>query len=188
MKIPGLLRKQKARTTASFFLLSVVFFVFPGIDIEAQQISTVGVVNITQVYNSFYRDSQAVRDLERLRRQYQQEIDDQVRDLENLRDRLFTARASGNDRRAEQLEEQLLEMQRFLEDLTDRRRRQLESRQQQLLSDEFLQRLQSAIQFVAESEGFSLVIRSDTEGLQWWSSEVDVSDQVLQRLIRISDR
>jgi outer membrane protein len=185
-ELPG--KRVRLIVTCPVILLFMVLFIVPGTEVGAQQISTVGVVNITQVYNSFYRDSQAVRDLERLRRQYQQEIDDQVRDLENLRDRLFTARSSGNDRRADQLEEQSLEMQRFLEDLTSRRRQQLEARQQQLLSDEFLQRLQSAIQFVAESEGFSLVIRSDADGLQWWSSEVDVSNQVLQRLIQISDR
>ena len=153
---------------------------------EAQQLSSVGVVNINQVYNSFYRDSQAVRDLERLRRQYQQEIDDQVRELENLQDRRFSAQEAGNERRAEQLEDQIIELQRFLEDLTSRRRQQLAARQTQLLSDEFLQRMQNAIQYVAETEGYTVILRSDTEGMQWWSSEVDVSELVLQRLIQTS--
>ncbi|POQ98243.1 hypothetical protein AU468_14120 [Alkalispirochaeta sphaeroplastigenens] len=157
-----------------------------GALVSAQGISTVGIVNINQVYNSFYRDSQAVRDLERLRQQYQEEIDEHFLELESLKDRHVSAREVGNRRRADQLEEQITELQRFLEDLTRRRRQQLEHRQTQLLSDDFLQRLQNAIQYVAETEGFTLILRSDTEGIQWWSSEIDVSDKVLQRLIRTS--
>lgn len=165
--------------------LAVLLLILPA-SASAQQLATVGVVNINQVYNSFYRDSQAVRDLERLRRQYQQEIDDHVRQLETLRDRRFSAQEAGNTLRAEQLEDQIIEMQRFLEDLTARRRQQLNARQEQLLSDEFLRRMQNAIQYVAETEGYTIIIRSDTAGLQWWSSEVDVSENVLQRLIQIS--
>jgi hypothetical protein len=31
-------------------------------------------------------------------------------------------------------------------------------------------------------------MRSDQDGLQWWSPEVDISDAVVQRLIQIVDR
>ncbi len=149
---------------------------------HTQTLATVAVVNINQVYNSFYRDSQSVRDLERLRREYQAEIDGHLRDLDGLRNRRAQAVESNNQRRADELDSQIAELQRFLEDLTRRRRHQLESRQADLVSDTFLQQLQEAIQFVAEANGYSIVIRSDTAGLQWWSSEVDVSDLVLQRL------
>ncbi len=178
-------RRFPARPVATTLTMVFLFTFLPAI-LPAQQLATVGVVNIGQIYNSFYRDSQAVRDLERLRRQYQQEIDDHLRELENLRDRRFTAEEAGNTMRAEQLEDQIMELQRFLEDLTSRRRQQLAARQEQLLSDEFLQRLQNAIQYVAETEGYTVIIRSDTEGLQWWSSEVDLSEKVLDRLIQIS--
>lgn len=155
---------------------------------HTEQLTTVGIVDISRVYNSFYRDSQAVRELERLRREYQQEINDQVEELENLRDQQTRAESLGNDRRVEELDEEIIQLQRFLEDLTRRRRQQLESRQQDLLSDQFLQQLQEAIQFVAESEGYTVVLRTDQQGLQWWSSEVDISDQVVQRLIQIVER
>ena len=155
---------------------------------QAEQLTTVGIVDINRVYNSFYRDSQAVRELERLRREYQQEINDQVEELENLRDQRARAESLGNDRRVDDLNEKIIQLQRFLEDLTRRRRQQLESRQQDLLSDQFLQQLQGAIQFVAESEGYTVVLRTDQQGLQWWSPAVDISDQVVQRLIRIVER
>jgi outer membrane protein len=134
------------------------------------------------VYNSFYRDSRAVRELEELRERYQAEIDREVEDLEDLKDDLSRAQDRGNQTRIEQLESQISRQRRYVEDLTRRRRDQLQQRQQNLVSDDFLNRLQQAIVYVAESEGYTVVIRTDQQGLQWWSPEVDISDRVLERL------
>ena len=152
----------------------------------AEQLTTVGIINIDRIYNSFYRDSQEVRELERLRREYQDEIDSHVRELETLRQRLNTALDQNNRVTTDRLQTQVTEKERFIEDLARRRRAQLEARQARLLSDDFLNRLQQAIQFVAESGGYTLVLRTDTEGLQWWSSAIDISDQVLARLRTIT--
>ena len=175
---------RRATTT----LLALVLFLLILPVASSEQLTTVGVVDVDQVYSSFFRDSQAVRDLERLRQQYQDEINRELSDLEDLRNRRLEAQQDGNDRRVEELDQEILEMERFLEDLTRRRRQQLETRQQNLLSDDFLRQMQEAIQFVAESEGFTIVLRADAAGLQWWAAEVDISNQVVQRLIQLSDR
>ena len=173
------------RTIVNLLLFSLVLTVVP---VHGEQLTTVGIVDINRVYNSFFRDSQEVRELERLRREYQEELDEQVARLEALRDRRLLAQEQGNSRRVEDLDEEILQLQRFLEDLTRRRRQQLETRQSGLLSNDFLRRLQDAIQFVAESEGYTVVLRTDVAGLQWWSAEVDISDLVVQRLVQMGDR
>lgn len=156
--------------------------------IDAEQITTVAVVDIDDVFNSFYRDSQQVRELEQLREEFQAEINQELETLESLRDRRLQAQEDGNSRRVDQLSEEITQLERFLEDLSRRRRQQLEERQQRLLSDDFFRQMQSAIQFVAESEGYTVVLRSDSDGLQWWSNQVDISEQVVERLIQVSDR
>ncbi len=147
-----------------------------------QQLSTVAVVDVQRIYNSFYRDSQAVRDLERLREQYQNEINSHVERLEDLRTRRLEARDNDNQRAEIRLDEEITELQAFIQELTQRRRRQLEIQQERVTSDSFLEDVQRAIAFVAESEGYTVVLRSDMDGLQWWSSVVDISDEVLSRL------
>jgi len=169
-------------------LTAVVLAALVAAALPAQQLTTVGVVDTDRVYNSFYRDSQAVRELERLRQEYQQEINGELQQLESLRDRRLLAQEQGNDRLVENLNREISQLERYLEDLTQRRRRQLEERQNSLLSDDFFADMQSAIQFVAESLGFTVVLRADSDGLQWWSSEVDISEQVVQRLIQVADR
>mgnify|MGYP006266275161 CR=1 FL=1 len=148
----------------------------------AEQLTTVGIIDISRVYNSFYRDSQAVRELEELRERYQAEIDREVQELEDLKDDLTEAQDDGNQTRIEQLQSRISRQRNYVEDLTRRRREQLQQRQQNLVSDDFLNRLQQAIVYVAESEGYTVVIRTDQEGLQWWSPTVDISDLVLERL------
>jgi outer membrane protein len=39
-----------------------------------------------------------------------------------------------------------------------------------------------AIVFVAQSEGFSFVLKKSDPSLVWWSPDVDITDQVLTRL------
>lgn len=175
------------RVIAAAVTIAALFGV-PHVAAQSEQLTTVAVIDIDRVYNSFYRDSQAVRELENLRREYQQEINGQVAELEALRDRRLLAETQGNALRVEQLDQEILSLQRFLEDLTRRRRQQLEARQNDLLSDDFLRDLQDAIQFVAESSGYTVVLRADSAGMQWWSAEVDISDQVVQRLIQVADR
>ena len=170
------------RTRALGMLLGI------GTMLHAEQLTTVAIINIDKVYNTFYRDSQAVRELERLRTEYQNEIDDHLEELENLRDQRLQARNRGNEQRVAQLDRQILEMTRFIEDLSQRRREQLQLQQERLLSNDFLNQLQQAIQHVAETEGYTVVVRSDTSGLQWWSQEVDISDLVLERLWQTTDQ
>lgn len=164
-----------------FVLVAGFLMLCAGI-LGAEQLTTVGIIDIQRVYNSFYRDSRAVRELEQLRERYQSEIDREVQELENLESDLAEARDRGNDTRADRLQSEVDRQRRYVEDLTSRRREQLQQRQENLVSDDFLNRLQQAIVYVAESEGYTVVIRTDQEGLQWWSPTVDISDQVLERL------
>ncbi len=147
-----------------------------------EQLTTVAIIDIGRVYNTFYRDSRSVRELERLRTQYQREINRHVQDLEELKEQRIRAADRGDDRRVMELDEEILQQTRFVEDLTRRRRQQLELRQQQLLSDDFLMQLQEAIQFVAESEGYTVVLSSEHDGIQWWSAAVDITEAVVERL------
>ena len=174
--------------TAQRFAMLLILggLMFPTI-VSAEQLTTVGVVDIDEVYNSFYRDSQGVRELERLRQEYQDEIDREVDQLEELEERRAQAQDRGTQRRVDQLTQEIEELERYLQELTRRRRQQLEERQESLLSDDFFRQMQEAIRFVAESEGFTVVLRSDSDGLQWWSSEVDISDLVVNRLIQVAD-
>lgn len=164
----------------SVFVLAVLAIV-TGLA-GAEQLTTVAVIDVNKVYTTFYRDSQPVRELERLKQRYQEEIDEQMAQLEDLREQRVQARNNNDQERAEELSDQIYQKQQFIEDLTERRQRQLEQRRNQLISNDFLQRMQNAIQYVAENEGYSVVLSTELDSLQWWSPTVDITESVLQRL------
>ena len=176
-----------ARRSVMIAVLAAVLIILTAFPAVAQQLRTVGVVDVDLVYNTFYADSQAVRDLERLHNEYQTEIDGYLRELQSLRAERAEANQAGERDLVADLTEEIDELDTFISDLALQRRQQLQARQDALLSDEFLTNLQRAIEFVAEGEGYSLVLRSDTSGLQWWSQDVDISDAVLARLRQITN-
>ena len=50
----------------------------------AEQITTVGIVDPVRIYTTFYRESQAVRELESLAQEYRSEVSAHIAELENL--------------------------------------------------------------------------------------------------------
>lgn len=148
----------------------------------SEQLTTVGVIDAEWVYQHYYQDSQEVRELERLTQQYQDELDSYREQLLELRRRRLSAQNRGDEGLVDALNEEILELEEFYQALGRQRQRDLQVRRQELLSDEFYLSLQEAIEAVALSEGYTIVIKSNTEGLQWWAREVDISELVLERL------
>lgn len=155
--------------------------------IAAEEITTVGVVDISAVYNAFFQDSRAVRELEELKESIQQELDGHVAVLRQLQERQLEAESAGRNDEALRLDEQIYEQTQYIQDFQRIKQRQLYDRQQRLLnSDSFLNQLQSAISFVAEANGFTVVVSANDDQLLWWSQEVDITDLVLNRLRAMS--
>ncbi|MFW6364234.1 MAG: OmpH family outer membrane protein [Spirochaeta sp.] len=164
-------------------LCAVVIFtaaVFPAL---AEQLTTVAVLDVNRVYNSFLRDSQAVRNLERTAEEARAEIQRHEQELAELRDERIDAREMDNDRLVLSLDNQIHEKRQFIEELRRVRSAQLERQQRDIMSsDAFLNEIQQAVRFVSESEGYTVVLNASDPNLQWWSTEVDITDKVIDRL------
>ena len=162
-------------------MLLLVFFV--SMILSAEQLTTVGVVDITAIYSSFFSDSAAVRSLEALRASIQRELDSHVADLRNLQQRKLEAENAGRESEALRLDNEIFEKTEFIQEFQQVKERQLQDRQNNLLgSQSFLNQLQSAIRYVAEASGFTIVVSASDDKLIWWSQEVDITDLVLERL------
>ncbi len=150
----------------------------------SEQLTTVAVINVEKIFSSFYRDSKQLRNLENMRTEFQGEIDSHIQELNDLREEKLRTGSSGD---TDALDQEIAELTDFIRNLSTQRRTQLEELRQSLMSDEFVQNLQRSTRFISESEGYSLVLRSDTDGLLWWASIVDISDKVITHLIQSSE-
>lgn len=152
--------------------------------VAAEQLTTVAVVDMEQVLNQFFSESQAVRawrsDVEAFDEQ-RREIETEITDLEDQR---LAAVERGNDTTALRLEGQIDERRSFLTEFVRIRRAQLERQREALLAgdDQFFRELDAALAFVAQNEGYTLIVDSEQRGLLWFSDQVDVTQMVVSRL------
>ena len=104
----------------------------------------------------------------------QEEIDD-------LNLRISEAEASGEEtaRLKEDLEKQTAYKQEYFKNMSSK----LSAKESDLqLNSRFYSVLYKAIQYVAESEGYSLVLKTSDADLVWYHTEIDITDKVIARV------
>ncbi len=148
----------------------------------AEQITTVGIVDPVRIYTTFYRESQAVRELESLAQEYRSEVSGHIAELEGLQRQREAALRRDDENQADSLAQSIADLSRFINDLQQRRQSQLDARRQQLMTDQFIRQMNNSLQVIARREGFTIVIDARTDGILWFAPVIDITDKVLQHL------
>ena len=169
-----------------YLLLFVFILSFAGIS-QAQMLTRFAVVDLNRVYLEFFSQSRAVRDFEDRSARVQAEVDRMTLEIQNLRVNMVNARTQGNNDLATRIE---LDISRRTDLLNDYHRTQRAAMETQLnnlsRSSSFLDEIYDEIRFIAESEGFSAVLRlgssASMQGILWYSPTVDITDRLIQSL------
>ena len=161
-----------------FLLLNISCFLY------GQQLTRFAVVDLPKVYTEFFRDSRPVREFEERSTRVQNEIDRRNKEILDLRGRHSEAVLQGNQSEANRLESQVYRLTEALRDYYQTQTAILEDQKNRLMqSGSFLDQVYDEIRFIAESEGYSMVLnRSDTKGIIWFSATVDITDKLIQNL------
>lgn len=153
-----------------------------------EQITRVGLLDIEKVYSVYFRESRAVKEMQEMRAEIQREIariDDEIQALEAQK---LQAESERNSEQALKLDTEIFRKRQYRDDFRRIKLDQLRKLSEKLsLSDAFLDELVAAIQFVAESEGFSLILNKSGQFEQFfffYTKEVDITDKVIQELVR----
>ena len=152
---------------------------------EAQQLTRFAVVDLPRVYLAFFRESQAVRDFETQSSRVQAEIDRMTTEIQNLRISQVNAQAQGSNEQALRLETEIIRRSDFLREYYATKTEELERMRSRLTqSGAFLEQVYDEIRFIAESEGYSMVLNlKDNAGILWYSQTVDITDKLIQSLM-----
>jgi outer membrane protein len=167
------------------FLPLFVFIMALGRAAEAQQLTRFAVVDLPKVYTAFFRESRAVRDFEDRSARVQAEIDRMTAEIQNLNISRVNAQAQGNMEQALRLETDINRRSDFLKDYYKTKTAELETLRSRLTqSSGFLEQVYDEIRFIAESEGYSMVLNlKDNTGILWYSPTVDITDKLIQSLM-----
>jgi len=168
-------------------LAAMVFLALAGAAF-GDQITRVGVLDIEKVYSVYFRESRAVKELQEKRAEVLREIgriDEEVLALESQK---LQAESDRNGDLALKLDTEIFKKKQYRDDYRRIKMDQLRKMSERVaLSDAFLDELVSAIQFVAESEGFSVILNKSGQFEQFfffYTKEVDITEKVIQELVR----
>ena len=165
---------------------TLIFGVALGIlsmPVFSQQLTTVAIVNVQQVYDGYYRGGGSSSSIGAIRQRYRQLINEQRTQLNSLNEQRQAAQSANNQSRVTEIEREIAKTNNTIRELNLQQNNTIRQQQQNRLPDTFLQNLQRAIVFVAESNGYTVVLRADDQGIQWWSPVVDITEEVLARLL-----
>ena len=165
----------------------ILIFLLLGISglLHAQQLTRIAVVDLPKVYMAFFADSRAVREFEERSARVQNDIDRMTREIQGLRSQYADAVLQGNQSEALRLENIIYRQTEFLRDFYQTRTAELEDQKRRLMqSGSFLDQVYSELRFIAETEGYSLIVNlNEKDVIIWYSTTIDVTDKLISNLL-----
>jgi outer membrane protein len=157
------------------------------IPVSAEQLTTVGIIDVGKVSAVFYSDSRQVREIEALKARRDADIENINNEINQLREQKIQAENTGNQSLALRLEKEIADKINYRQDYYRIRSNEIQERENRLSGQSaFVVELQRAIAFVAEDQGYNVILNSNDRNLLWWSRQVDITDMVIARLLQNS--
>jgi len=167
------------RITLFLFLVTVVLT-----GVYSQQITRFALVDLPKVYTAFFRESRAVREFEEKSAKVQAEIDKITKEIQDLRSKYADAVLANNESEALRLETLIYRRSEFLKDYYQTKTAELDNQRNNLMqSGSFLDQIYDEIRYIAESEGYTMVLnKKNNPSIVWYSPTIDITDKLIQNL------
>lgn len=163
-------------------LVSILIFSFGSV--FAQQITKFGVVDTARVYNAYFRDSTVVKNYEKKKSEFQEEINKRTEEIRELQSKKVEYEKNENEAMALRIQSEITKKSDFLLEYTSAKNIELESMQKSMQSsDAFNKKLSDTLAKIAESEGYSMILSlQQANAILWYSNSVDITDQIIKNL------
>jgi len=148
----------------------------------AQQLTRFAVVDMPKVYTAYFKDSRAVRQFEEKSAKIQSDIDKMTKEIQDLKSRQADALLRDDQSEVLRLDNLIYRRTDYLREFHQIKTAELESEKRKLMqSGSFLDQVYDEIRYIAESEGYSMVIEKNNNIL-WFSSTIDITDKLITNL------
>ena len=155
-----------------------------SLEIGAERITKVAVLDYTRILSSFYSDSAEARRIDQMKQDFADEVRMLQEEIQSLEEEKLDASDRGNSRESLDFDAQIQEKKQYYRDYIRVRGNQIRNAAANLSSSNALaQEILSAIEYVAEVHGYSLVLKRSAEDLLWWDYQIDITEPVLERLM-----
>ena len=170
-----------------FFKILIAFglcFVLFSATSFAQQITRLGVVDTAKVYTAYFRNSAPIRNYEKKKAEFQEEINVRTEELRKLQQKKLEYEKAENETQLLKIDAEITKKKDYLTEYTNAKNVELESMLKSLQnSDDFYKKLYNTLAKIAESNGYSMILSlQESNAILWYSSSVDITDQVISEL------
>lgn len=163
-----------------------ILFIFTHslLNLAAQQITRVAVLDTDKVYKAYYSDSAKVRDYESKKTKYQEEINAYTEEIEKLNEQRAEYEAANDFMKKNEIERQIRQKTAFLREYTKMKNEELSKLKKGMkTTNDFYKKLYRTIEKVAERGGYSVILSlQNNSAILWHSSSVDITDEVIKSL------
>lgn len=165
--------------------LAMIIFLLLAASVGAAKLTMVGIVDLTKIVSDYFQESTAWREIDQLVQKTEETIREKREELGMLEQRKLEAMEEDNRRLTLQLDEEIRQKQEYLKEYNRIMTERIESKKSSLLtSSDFSREIIQAVEYVAENEGYSIVLRKKDPNILYYNYEVDITDKVLEYLRR----
>ena len=149
-----------------------------------QQIPKIGVIDYSRIVQRMMPNSDQLQEIKNIKQAIEDEskaIEAEIATLEKEKADI-ESKSHYNDA-SDEINEQIVSLRYYLQQFVDEKNKELEEKKA-LVPDttEILSKIVSQIQYVAESEGYSVIFDSKDRNIIWWTHSVDITDLVMRKL------
>lgn len=159
----------------------VILLVFISLAISANEITKVGIVDISRVYTRYIKESTGARQIDELNEAYEEEVSRRKVEIDQLNRELIKARDDDNQELVVKLESEITIKKTNLQQYKIFKTKEINTL---IASDsskrEFANKVYDEIQRIALQKGYSLIFKKSDPSVYWSSPEIDITDLVIQ--------
>ncbi|MBI9100789.1 MAG: OmpH family outer membrane protein [Spirochaetales bacterium] len=166
-------------------LIAIICLTVFSFSLAAEQLSKIGLVNFSKIIEDYFAESSAWREIDAMRSQYEEGKNEIMEDIDQLKLRKLEAQNINNEVEILRLEERIYQKQEYLKEFHNIWSSRINSKIENVsTSSSFTSEIYNVIKYVAETQGYSVIMRTSDPNVLWYSQDVDVTDLVLERLRR----
>ena len=163
-------------------LAALLLFMLAG-SLFAAKLTMVAVIDLTRIVSDYFKESAAWREIDQLIQKTEETLEEKKEEINLLEQRKMTAIEENNQRLSLQLDEEIRKKQEYMKEYNRIMTERIESKKNQLMtSSDFSREIISAVEYIAETEGYSIVLRKKDPNILYYNYEVDITDKVLEYL------
>ena len=150
---------------------------------SAAKLTMVAVIDLNRIVGDYFQQSTAWREIERLTERAEENIEERKEEINRLKERKLEAEQEDNEKLMLSLEEEIRKKEEYLKEYNRIMNERIKSRRENLLtSSDFSREILKAVKYVAEQEGYSIVLRKKDPNILHYNQEVDITEMVLSHL------